>query len=247
MRGISDSAIGQRRHPPNKLDDGVVVLGESELEFGLEPFDETPGLAAELSQAEADHLAAWTGDRKLVCLHESAHCIAAARLGLPVSRVDTKHFGGGLTSLAIGEDSQSRFIRASAERARIVMLLCGPEMERLVLGEVTTGSSRDLSDASYAAHQFYEEGLSTDPPYFAITVLNRVAPSVLEARQAQAIELAARCRFEAKDLVNEHRERIVTFARSLLAKGTLEGETLAEAFRRAGVENPKTVRTKPEA
>lgn len=247
MRGISDSAVGRRRHPPDELDDGLVVLGEPELEFALEPIDEEPAITAELSRAQADHLSAWTGDRKLVCLHEAAHAVGAVLLGLPVSRVDTKSVRGGLTTLALGEESQSRYVRASAERARIVMLLCGPEMERLVLGEATSGSSRDHADASWAAAQYYEEGLSTDSPYFALSVLNRPAPSLLEARHTLVVELMERCRHEAKALVAENRERIVAFARCLLAKEALEGDALAEAFARADVENPKRVETEPEA
>jgi ATP-dependent Zn protease len=242
MRGIRGS--GRRpRKPKSDPDDGALVLEPPELHLEL-PTD-MPRVRAEVRQAAADHLAAWESDLQLMALHESAHAICAAVLGLPVKAIDTKHVGYGSTTLSLDDDDQSRFIRASADRARIVMLLAASALEELILGEITTGSARDLYDATYAAHGYYDGGLVTDPPYIAISALSDIAPSLREAHNARVVALLERCRLEAAELVARHRESIVTFARVLYDARSLEGTSLAEAFAQAGVANPRIATTRP--
>ena len=195
-----------------------------------------PEVFVSVSEAAADHLTAWEGNQQFRALHEAAHAVVAAVLGLRVRSVDIKARWESTTRVAFGEDDQEEAVRSSTDLARIVVMLAGPAAERLVLGEETSGGSRDLHDATRAAIERFEAGLDPDAIYVSCEAFLRPAESIMEARADSVVKTIAQARSRAEALVVEHRETILAFARRLLVARSLSGGELVAALREVGLE-----------
>jgi ATP-dependent Zn protease len=138
--------------------------------------------------------------------------------------------------ISIGDDDQPECERASVHLARIVMLLAGSAMERLVLGESTTGGMRDLHTATDLAIERFDQGMDLDAPYVALSAWQHPAESLVEAQASSVVRTLADARSQAEELVREHRDQVIAFARLLYEARTLSGTALADALRAADVD-----------
>jgi cell division protease FtsH len=111
-------------------------------------------------------------DKKLVAYHEAGHAVAAHMLKecdpVHVVTIIPRGQAGGYTQTL--PDDDSRFITKAKLQDRIAMALGGYVAEKLVFGDVTTGSTSDLKSATQNARRMITEfGMSDDigPIYLA--------------------------------------------------------------------------------
>ncbi len=215
-------------------DNGALVLRPRG--FDLENGDHGERTTISVRPAAAEHLLTWEGDQQFRALHEAAHCVIGTVLGIRMTSVDIKPRFYASAQVSLGDDDQPECIRASDHFARIVMLLAGPAIERLVLGEPTTGGTRDLHDATDAAIVRFDQGMDPNAPYVALTAFERPPESLKEAQATSVVRTLAEARARADALVVEHRDQILAFARRLYAARTLAGAEFLAALEDAGVE-----------
>lgn len=111
-------------------------------------------------------------DKKLVAYHETGHALVAHHLDncdpVHVVSIIPRGMAGGYTQTLPDEDSS--YISKAKLKDRIAMSLGGYVAERLIFGDISTGSSSDLKHATETARRMITEfGMSEDvgPVYLA--------------------------------------------------------------------------------
>ena len=206
--------------------------------FDLQPADGETRREITVSEAAARHLDAWNEGQKMRSLHESAHCVIAVTLGLKVKECDIKSRSGGMTMLGTGEDDEPEYATATQHFAQIVVAMAGLAIERLVLGENTTGCESDVEQATGLAKAHFDGALGAGWPIISVSSLyNEIPDSLLETRTAAMIETIAKAHARADELVAQYKDQIVEFARLLYSARRLADDGLIAALRSVGL-NP---------
>ncbi len=189
-------------------------------------------------------------DRERIAYHEAGHAVVGLALpeADPVTRVTITPRGHslGVTYQAPDDD---RYNHSEAYvRARIVGALGGRAAEELVYGDRTTGAENDLEQVTRLARLMVTRwGMSSgvgplslasrDDPYLGGDASAPVGKPLSEetARlvDAEVRRIVDECYGRAKELLEEHRERLEALAAALLEHESLDA---AEIRRVAGID-----------
>ena len=212
----------------------------NELTNYRNPFDlalqGAPVREVEITEAAAEHVAAWDFDQRVTAVHEAAHAVVAAALGVPVKAVDISSRDGGHTEIGVGADNLPATTTDRMLLDLIVVRQAALHAERLIFGQGTTGSAGDISAATSLAYERIRTGLDPAAPLVVPDGIPYWAGAT-ELLRTQMLEAAhatlAACRDRAAALVERHREGIVAFAGPLYARRRLEGEALQALLQEA--------------
>ena len=193
-------------------------------------------------------------EREIVAYHEAGHALVAASLADadPVHKVTIVPRGaaGGYTRLLPDEDrglwSKSQF------EATLAMMLGGQTAEAIVLGDITTGASNDLQNASTIARKMVTEyGMSEElgPRTFGagqdLVFLGKqlaqspnYSDSVAERIDAEIEGFLCKARETATKVLEANRTKLTLLANRLLTEETMEGPELQELLAGAMDEAP---------
>lgn len=191
--------------------------------------DGAPRTQVEITEAAAEHVAAWDFDQRVTAVHESAHAIIAAALGVPVKAVDITSRGGGHTEIGIGADNLPATTTDRMILDQIVVRLAALHAERLVFGEGTTGSADDLVAATSLAYERIRSGLDPNAPLVMPEGIPYWAGATEELRTQMLAAVNATlsaCRDRSGAMVDRYRDGIIAFAGPLYARRRIEGEAL---------------------
>ncbi len=164
-------------------------------------------------------------------LHESAHCVTALELGVPITAVTLGDHRGGRTELGPDDGSQ-RDLPDEELRARVAVLLAGSLGEEMVAGSGSLGGSSDAARATELL--LSRQAAAADPAWGALSVdafERQTGPAILDARAAAIRVTLDEETARARTVLERRREAMVSFADVLLREHTLTGETLAAAVR----------------
>jgi len=183
-------------------------------------------------------------EREIVAYHEAGHALVAASLADadPVHKVTIVPRGaaGGYTRLLPDEDrglwSKSQF------EATLAMMLGGQTAEAIVLGDITTGASNDLQNASTIARKMVTEyGMSEElgPRTFGagqdlvflgkeLTQSPNYSDAVAERIDAEIEGFLCKARETATVVLEANRAKLTLLANRLLTEETMEGPELQE-------------------
>ena len=177
-------------------------------------------------------------EREIVAYHEAGHALVASQLpnADPVHKVTIVPRGraGGFTQQLPNED-RALWSRGQFE-AVLAVLMGGQTAEELVMGDITTGASNDLQNASRLARKMVTEyGMSggLGPQTFGtgqdILFLGRelgqghnYSEAMAEKIDAEVGNLLTKAKEKAKSIIEVHRGRLTLLAKKLLAGSTEE-------------------------
>ena len=185
-------------------------------------------------------------DKELVAFHEAGHAVLAYVLpGCDaVHEVSIIPRGGAGGYTMTMPDEEKHYVSGARLRDQIVELLGGHVAEKIVLGDVSTGSTSDLSRASELARKMITEyGMNDEigPVYLGGDQEVFVGRDFGHARNYSE-ELAARVDEQlektlhaaldrATQLLNENREKLDRIARELITREKLDKEEFAALMR----------------
>ena len=185
-------------------------------------------------------------DKELVAFHEAGHAVLAYVLpGCDaVHEVSIIPRGGAGGYTMTMPDEEKHYVSGARLRDQIVELLGGHVAEKIVLGDVSTGSTSDLSRASELARKMITEyGMNDEigPVYLGGDQEVFVGRDFGHARNYSE-ELAARVDEQlektlhaaldrATQLLNENREKLDRIARELINREKLNKEEFAALMR----------------
>ena len=185
-------------------------------------------------------------DKELVAFHEAGHAVLAYVLpGCDaVHEVSIIPRGGAGGYTMTMPDEEKHYVSGARLRDQIVELLGGHVAEKIVLGDVSTGSTSDLSRASELARKMITKyGMNDEigPVYLGGDQEVFVGRDFGHARNYSE-ELAARVDEQlektlhaaldrATQLLNENREKLDRIARELINREKLDKEEFAALMR----------------
>ena len=199
-----------------------------------------PRVAVDTTAAGAAHLRAWAGDQQLAALHESAHVVVGAVLGIALKSVDIKSRLGGRAEFGFADDTQPAYRTASRIRAEIAMALGGLVAEFHLLGEGTSGAHDDIRRATDTARELVDGGLDPRAPWYSIRAFShreeRIPDGVLDAYHEVVAAIVTEQRLRAEALVVQYADAIVGLATRIYERRRLSDGELADALRAVGIE-----------
>jgi cell division protease FtsH len=189
-------------------------------------------------------------ERRRVAYHELGHALVAITSphADPVHRVSIVPRGVAALGVTQQLPADDRYLISQPElEDRLAVMMGGRAAERVVFGELSSGASNDLQQATALARRMVEQfGMSPKVGPVAIsssgTFLDQ--DGRLEARSPQLISeaeeemklLLERADERAISILTEHRETLDRLADILLEREVLEGEELRRLLADAGMQ-----------
>ncbi|MEE8465551.1 MAG: ATP-dependent zinc metalloprotease FtsH [Dehalococcoidia bacterium] len=183
-------------------------------------------------------------EKKIVAYHEAGHALVAANLaeGDPVHKVTIVPRGGiGGYTRTFPEEDRDLWSKGQFE-AMLSMMMGGQVAEELVFGDITTGASNDLQNASRIARKMVTEyGMSVGlgPRSFStgqelvflgkeLAQGHEYSDAVAEKIDTEIGALLERAKTTAIEILSEHRNRLARLADRLMEEESIEGDALQE-------------------
>jgi cell division protease FtsH len=185
-------------------------------------------------------------EKEITAYHEAGHALVGRKLphADPVHKITivARGMALGWTQFLPTED---RYLWTRSQlKDRLSSMLAGHAAEDLIFGEMTTGSHSDIEQATRLARKMVAEyGMSEKlgPRTFRrreeLVFLGREVAEQKDYSEdtAQQIDdevhsIIQHCYDVAKDILTQHRLKLVQIAEELIAKETIEGEELQALF-----------------
>ena len=185
-------------------------------------------------------------ERRIVAFHEAGHALVASQLpdADQVHRVTIVPRGasGGHTRM-LPDEERGLYSKGRLE-AMMAVMMGGQAAEEVVFGDITTGASNDLQNATRVARKMVTEyGMSEElgPQTFECcqgqVFLGRelgqgqgVSDAAAEKIDAEVGNFLMKARKRAESQIEANREKLTRLANRLLAEETIEGHELEAIF-----------------
>ena len=221
----------------------ILAARESKTEIGFAEFEESIDRViagpARKSRKVSEH------EKRVVAYHEAGHALVAAQTpeADPVHKVTivARGMSGGHTR-TLPVEERSLWSKGQFE-AMLAVMMGGQVAEEVVFGDITTGASNDLQNATNVARRMITEyGMSGDlgPRTFdsggGSLFLGRemgggghnYSDAVAEKIDAEIGSLLTKARKKAMDTIEFNKDRLHRLAEKLQVQETLQGAELQE-------------------
>ncbi len=184
-------------------------------------------------------------ERRIVSYHEVGHALISAlqKNSEPVQKITIVPRTMGALGYVMHVPEEEKYLQTKAElHDRLVSLLGGRAAEELIFGDVTTGASNDIEQATNIASnmvtrfgmskRFGLMGLATvENEYLGggarLTCSDRTAADV----DTEVMEILKECYEEAKQMLSGNRELMDKLAAHLIEKETISGKEFMKIYR----------------
>ncbi len=203
-----------------------------------------PRVTISVSRATAAHLEGWLTEKRLTAAHEAAHCAVACltepKVGVTAVSITGQHSGWVTTD---EEDDDKPAMQSERQTwSSMLVTLAGWAMEHTLLGQVTTGSERDIQQATRIALKRCEAGMVPDEVFMSLSAFgyNSRPPFLVDAVGKSVHRQLQEARREASELVSAHRDGILRLAEIIFTERRLSDRALSSALVEAGFEPLRT-------
>jgi cell division protease FtsH len=177
-------------------------------------------------------------ERRIVAYHESGHALIGHFTpgADPVQKVSIVPRGLGALGYTLQTPLEDRYLMTRTELiGKVKGLLGGRASEEIVFGEISTGASNDLEKATKIVRSMLTTyGMSSRLPNVSFVErdeggfigqgpsISRHSEKVEEAVDEETLEVIRSCYEEAKRVLQEHRDKLDTMAKTLLEKENID-------------------------
>lgn len=173
-----------------------------------------------------------------VSYHEIGHAMVAAYQtnSAPVQKITIIPRTSGALGYTMQVDEGNHYLMTKKEMENRIATFCGGRAaEEVVFGDVTTGASNDIEQATRMARAMITRyGMSDDFDMVALETVNNqylggdaslaCSSETQKEIDRQVVELVKRQHRKAGEILVEHREKLDQLARYLYTKETITGE-----------------------
>ncbi|WP_417081833.1 ATP-dependent zinc metalloprotease FtsH [Mobilibacterium timonense] len=173
-----------------------------------------------------------------VSYHEIGHAMVAAcqTNSAPVQKITIIPRTSGALGYTMQVDEGNHYLMTKKEMENRIATFCGGRAaEEVVFGDVTTGASNDIEQATRMARAMITRyGMSTDFDMVALETVNNqylggdtslaCSSDTQKEIDRQVVELVRRQHKKAGEILVEHREKLDELAKYLYQKETITGE-----------------------
>ena len=178
------------------------------------------------------------GEKKVVAYHEIGHALVAALQSgsAPVQKITIIPRTSGALGYTMQVDTGDKYLLTKQEiENKIATFTGGRAAEEVIFGQVTTGASNDIEQATKLARAMITRyGMSDEFDMAALETVNNQYlggdASLACSEQTQkliddkVVELVRRQHEKAKKILEEHQEKLHELAKYLYEKETITGE-----------------------
>lgn len=209
---------------------GKQAIGMAEVEDALE--------RAIAGGPEKRHRVITAEEKRRIAVHEAGHAVVGAELVPPVDKVSiiSRGLAGGYT-LVHTEEERRLFTRSDLLK-RLALLLAGRVAEEMLLGEVSTGASNDLEQATALAREMVTRygmgaalgaaGTARDDAMFSFGLPGRTSETLAAAVDQEVRAVLDEAERLAREVLARRRGGLERVIAALMEKETLDGGQLAE-------------------
>lgn len=166
-------------------------------------------------------------DREIVAYHESGHAVMSWLLGEPITRASIQSTVSGVGGAVFNADKDTLFSTKKDFENRLMILYAGRASESIKFGDVTTGASNDITQATNILLEYIEKvGFDDQSGLLDVSVLSRehlVDAGATSRRMADmSKEIYGRCR----GMLGQNYDKVERLAKRLLEDETLAGNAI---------------------
>lgn len=173
-------------------------------------------------------------DREIVAYHESGHAVMSWLLGEPITRASIQSTVSGVGGAVFNADKDTLFSTKKDFENRLMILYAGRASESIKFGDVTTGASNDITQATNILLEYIEKvGFDDQSGLLDVSVLSRehlVDAGATSRRMADmSKEIYGRCR----GMLEQNYDKVERLAKRLLEDETLAGNAIESLMEEA--------------
>lgn len=166
-------------------------------------------------------------DRNVIAYHESGHAVMSYLLGEPIARASIQSTVSGVGGVVFGQDKDTILQTDKDLRNSILVAYAGRASEEIKFGDVTTGASNDITQATSVMTQYVEHlGFDKEFGLLDVSVLSKEhlvdGSDLAKKLGAMSLELYAEC----KKLLSDNYDKVERLAQKLLDVETLSGDEI---------------------
>ena len=190
------------------------------------------------------------GEKKVVAYHEIGHALVAALQSgsAPVQKITIIPRTSGALGYTMQVDTGDKYLLTKQEiENKIATFTGGRAAEEVIFGQVTTGASNDIEQATKLARAMITRyGMSDEFDMVALETVNSQYlggdASLACSEQTQkliddkVVELVRHQHEKAKKILEEHQEKLHELAKYLYEKETITGEEFMKILNQKGAE-----------
>jgi len=202
--------------------------------------EQRPRVTVSVSRATAAHIEGWLTEKRLTAAHEAAHCAVACltepKVGVTAVSITGQHSGWVVTD---EEDDDKPAMQSERQLwSSMLVTLAGWAMEHTLLGQVTTGSERDINKATRIALRRCEAGMVADEVFMSMSAFGyNSRPQFLVDQVGKSVHRQMQeARLEVAEIVSANRDGILRLAEIIFTERRLSDRALCEALVEAGFE-----------
>lgn len=187
-------------------------------------------------------------EKKVVAYHEIGHALAAAMQShsAPVQKITIIPRTSGALGYTMQVEEGDKYLMTQKEiENKIVTFTGGRAAEEIVFGEITTGASNDIEQATKLARAMITRyGMSEEFDMVAMeTVTNQYlggdtsltcSADTQKEIDKKVVELVKKQHEKARKILSENREKLDELAQFLYERETINGEEFMEILNQGG-------------
>ena len=220
---------------------GRTVVGQSDLEESIEVV---------IAGYQKKNAVLSNKEKMVVAYHEIGHALVAAKQSnsAPVQKITIIPRTSGALGYTMQVEEDEKYLMTQREiENKIATLTGGRAAEEIACGEITTGASNDIEQATKLARAMITRyGMSEEFGMVAMETLSNeylgadtsliCSPDTQKEVDKKVVELIKRQHEKAKRILSENRRKLDELARFLYEKETITGDEYMIILLRAGDE-----------
>lgn len=177
-----------------------------------------------------------THDNEIVAYHEAGHAVMAYMLGLPIARASIIGSTSGVGGMVMQAESDSQFKTKTELLQQVMVSYGGRCSEQIKFGEVTTGATSDITNATKILKLYVEKyGFNSDMGLLDLSVLRGEA-MIDESKVLTIISDMSKALCDTTlSALKANYSLVECIAVGLLQHETLSGEEISAMLSRFGI------------
>lgn len=172
-------------------------------------------------------------DKEIVAFHEAGHAVMTYLVGENISRASIIGTTSGVGGAVFGEDSDSVFLTKEGIKGKIMICFAGRASESIKFGNVTTGASSDITQATkYMLNYVQKFGFDEDFGLLDSGILQNSGFICGEEQTKRLSDMSKRLYDDTLSRLTSTYYLVEALAKALLEDETLSGDEVIDVLKK---------------
>lgn len=172
-------------------------------------------------------------DKEITAYHEAGHAVMTYLVGENISRASIIGTTSGVGGAVFGEDRESVFLTKDGIKGKIKICFAGRASENIKFGDVTTGASKDITQATrYMLNYVQRFGFDEDFGLLDSNVLQNYGFQCGEEQTKHLSDMSKRLYDDTLSQLSKAYPLVEALAEALLEEETLSGDAVVAILKK---------------